>query len=186
MHGYTPLTPQRCCLYLVDPQVRLMAHIHEAERVIAAIGLMIHCARTLKMPIIANTQYRKGIGPLAPELEELLAGVPCPDKTEFNSLANPEVRALVQGLPKGVDTLLLAGVETHICIYQTTMGALDAGFQVQVVADGVSSRAPRNDQLGQQRLRELGAILAPAEMLIYELLGRAGTPAFKAMLPYLK
>jgi nicotinamidase-related amidase len=180
------LQSQQCCLYIVDPQERLMAHIHDADRVVKNISLMIHLAQVLKMEIIANTQYVKGIGPVVPELAPLLAGVPCPDKIEFNGLANPDVREMLDRLPPSVDTLLLCGVETHICIYQTALGALRAGYNVRVVADGVSSRTPENHGYGKQRLREIGATLAPAEMIIYELLHKAGTPEFKAMLPYLK
>ncbi len=163
-----------------------MAHIHGANLVVKNIGLMIHLAHALDMPIIANTQYKKGIGPLVPELAALLVDVPCPDKTEFNGLANPDVRTMLAGLPPSVDTLLLCGVETHICIYQTALGAVQAGYQIRVVADAVSSRTPENNQYGQQRLREIGAIPAPAEMIIYELLQKAGIPEFKAMLPHLK
>ena len=180
------LQREQCCLYIVDPQVRLMAHIHQAGQVIRNSSLMIQLARTLDMPIIANTQYMKGIGSIVPELAELLTDVPCPDKTEFNGLANPAVRKVLDALPATVDTLLLCGVESHICIYQTGLGALQAGYRVWVVADAVSSRTPENDQLGRERLAAIGATLAPAEMIIYELLQRAGTPAFKAMLPYLK
>ena len=180
------LQPEQCCLYIVDPQERLMAHIHGKEQVVNTVSLMIQLAEVLHLPVIANTQYKKGIGPLVAELDALLADVPCPDKTTFNGLANSEVMRLLDDLPSSVDTLLLCGVETHICIYQTAMGALQAGYRVWVVADGVSSRTPDNDQYAKQRLRELGAVVAPAEMIIYELLQKAGTPEFKAMLPYLK
>ena len=163
-----------------------MAHIHEAERVSRNIGLMINLAKTLEFSILANTQYKKGIGPIVSELSSLLESKPCVDKTEFNGLANPAVRDILNDLPPSVDTLLLCGVESHICIYQTALGALQAGYNVRVVADGVSSRTPENDRFGKQRLREIGAVLAPAEMIIYELLQQAGTLAFKAMLPYLK
>lgn len=163
-----------------------MAHIHEAERVIQNTSLMIHLARILGFPVLANTQYEKGIGPIVPELIELLDGIPCPDKICFNGLGNGEVQNELKKLPSSVDTLLLCGVETHICVYQTAIGALQEGYKTWVVADAVSSRTPVNDQLGQERLRELGAVLAPAEMIIYELLQRAGTDKFKAMLPYLK
>ncbi len=176
----------QCCLYIIDPQERLMAHIHGADMVVKNISLMIHLAHSLDIPVIANTQYIKGIGPLVPELAELLAEVVCPDKIEFNGLANPDVRKMVDGLPVSVDTLLLCGVETHICVYQTAMGALQAGYNVRVIADAVSSRTRENNRYGKQRLREIGATLAPAEMIIYELLQKAGTPEFKAMLPYLK
>jgi nicotinamidase-related amidase len=180
------LRREQCCLYVIDPQEKLMAHIHEAERVVRNTCLVIRLAQTLGMPILVNTQYKKGIGPLVPAIADLLAGLPCPDKVCFNGLADPGVQHEVQALPEAVDTLLLCGVETHICVYQTAVGALQTGFKVRVVADAISSRSPVNDSLGQLRLRELGAVLAPAEMIIYELLQRAGTEAFKAMLPYLK
>jgi len=180
------LRAEQCCLYVVDPQEKLMAHIHEADRVVRNIALMISLARTLRFPVLANTQYKKGIGPIVQELASLLHDVPCPDKVCFNGLADPAVQRAVNGLPAAVDTLLFCGVETHICVYQTAVGALQRGYGVWVVADAVSSRSPLNDTLGQQRLRELGAVLAPAELIIYELLQRAGTDAFKAMLPHLK
>ena len=180
------LTAQQCCLYIIDPQERLMAHIHQADRVVANTVLMIRLARVLSIPILANTQYKKGIGPIVPELADLLSDVVCPDKVEFNGLANREVQAALNGLPATVDTLLLCGVETHICVDQTGRAALEAGYQVQVVAGAVSSRTPDNHGHGLRRLGECGAVVAPAEMIVYELLGRAGTDAFKAMLPYLK
>jgi len=180
------LRPEQCCLYVVDPQEKLMVHIHEADRVSRNIGLMIHLAKTLDFPILANTQYKKGIGPVVPELAALLEGVPCPDKITFCGLSDSGVQKEVQSLPGEVNTFILCGVETHICIYQTVVGALQAGYNVWVVADAVSSRTQVNDQLGQQRMRELGAVLAPSEMIVYELLQRAGTDQFKAMLPHLK
>lgn len=180
------LKPEQCCLYIVDPQERLMAHIYEADRVSKTIGLMIHLARVLDIPILANTQYKKGIGPIVPELADLLREVPCPDKVEFNALANPAALKLAKGLPENVNTLLLCGVESHICIYQTCMGAMQAGLRVRVIRDGISSRTADNDRYGQERMQQLGAVLAPAEMIIYELLQKAGTAAFKAMLPHLK
>lgn len=180
------LYSEQCCLYIVDPQEKLMAHIHEADRVSRNIGLMINLAKTLDFPILANTQYKKGIGPIVPELSEMLKDVPCPDKVTFCGLSDSGVQQEIQALPDSVDTFLVCGVETHICIYQTVVGALQSGYNVWVVADAVSSRSPVNDQLGQQRMKDLGAIMAPAEMIVYELLQRAGTEQFKNMLPHLK
>lgn len=161
-----------------------MAHIHEADRVVVNIGRLLACARILKMPVLANTQYKKGLGMYVPELEVMMTGIPRPDKTEFNALANLETLALIDKLPDSVTTLILAGVETHICIYQTAMGALARGLTPWVVADAVSSRTSANHELGLARLAAAGVIVGPAEMIIYELLGRAGTPEFKAMLPH--
>ncbi len=179
------LTSAECCLHIIDPQERLMAQIHEADRVTVTIRQLIACAQILALPIIANTQYKKGLGPYVTELEELVQGIPRPDKVEFNALANVETLALVKALPSHVNTLILAGVETHICIYQTALAALDMGLTPWIVADGVSARSARNHELGLARLAAAGAIVGPAEMIIYQLLGRAGTPEFKAVLPHI-
>ncbi len=179
----TLLHPENCCLHLVDLQKSLMAQIHEAERVIATARLMLQFAQVMKMPVLANTQYKKGLGLYVPEMESLMEGIPRPDKVEFNALANDETRNHVAALPETVTTMIMVGVETHICIYQTAAGLLARGLIPWIVEDAVSARSEKNHQLALQRLREMGAIIGPAEMIIYELLGRAGTPLFKEVLP---
>ncbi len=171
---------------IVDPQERLMAAIYKAERVVRHARLLIHCAKTLEIPILATTQYKKGLGPFVPELEELLSDVPCIDKIEFNGFANPAVSNMMNSLPKTVDTILLTGAEAHICIFQTALGALQAGYQPWIAADAVSSRKKRNATLAINRMQSLGLTVGPTEMAVYELLHKAGSPAFKAMLPHLK
>jgi len=171
---------------VVDQQERLMAAIYKAENVVRNTCLLVHCAKKLEIPILATTQYKKGLGPYVPELQELMADVPCIDKIEFNGFANPAVSKMINSLPKSVDTILLAGAEAHICIFQTAMGALDAGYQPWVVADAVSSREEINTKLAINRMQALGMTVGPAEMAIYELLHKAGSPSFKAMLPHLK
>lgn len=162
-----------------------MSQIHEAERVVDTITKMVHCAKILNLPIIANTQYKKGLGSYVSALEELMGEIPRPDKTEFNAIANPETKALVTNLPKKVNTAILVGVETHICIYQTALGLQELGITPWIVADGVSSRSETNSKLGLARLQNLGAAVGPAEMIVYELLGKAGTAQFKAVLPHI-
>ena len=187
MHeNYDMLTPQRCCLMIVDPQERLMAAVYEAERVVRNTSLLIHCAKTLEIPILATTQYRKGLGPFVPELQALLSDVPCVDKIEFNGFANPAVAAKMNSLPQTIDTVLLAGAEAHICIFQTSMGALRAGYQPWIAADAISSRNNSNTTVAIQRMQALGMTVGSTEMAVYELLQKAGSPAFKAMLPHLK
>ncbi len=185
-NNFEMLTPQRCCLMIIDPQDRLMAAIYEAERVVRNTSLLIHCARTLEIPVLATTQYKKGLGPYVPELEELVSGIPCIDKIEFNAFANPDVNSTVLSLPKTVDTIILAGAEAHICIFQTAMGAMKSGYQPWIAADAVSSREQRNADLALSRMQAIGMTVGPTEMAIYELLYKAGSPAFKAMLPHLK
>jgi hypothetical protein len=162
-----------------------MAHVYDAERVSTVIKFMLTGAGILNIPIIANTQYKKGLGPYVAELELLMEGIPRPDKTEFSALANEETERLVDALPDSVNTMILVGVETHICVYQTAMGALERGLVPWVVADGVSSRSRENHEWGLAALRAAGARVGPAEMIIYELLGKAGTPQFKEILPFI-
>lgn len=177
------LTPENCYLHVVDVQESLMRQVHAAEQVAAITKLMLKCAKILGLPVLANTQYKSGLGMYVPEIEELVADIPRPDKVEFNALANKETAALVDRLPKSVTTVVLVGVETHICIYQTAMGAMARGLKPWIVSDGVSSRRREHHEAGLARLISDGADVGPAEMLIYELLGKAGTPQFKQILP---
>ena len=181
----TLLKPDNCYLHIIDPQERLMRQIHEADRVVETIIKMVHCARIIGIPVIANTQYKKGLGLYVDRLEVLMDDVPRPDKTEFNALANKETSGLLNALPSTVDTAILVGVETHICIYQTALGLQEKGMKPWIVSDGVSSRSDINHRQGLERLLALAAAIGPAEMIIYELLGKAGTAEFKAVLPHI-
>ncbi len=180
------LNPRRCCLLVIDPQERLMKAIHKADRVIANTALMIHCAKAMEIPIVATTQYEKGLGPFVPQLAELLADVTCVDKIEFNALANYNMKQVLASLPAAVNTLIMVGVETHICVYQTAVCAIKMEYRPWIVADAISSREKQNTKLALSRMEAIGASVGPAEMAVYELLGKAGTPTFKAMLPHLK
>ncbi len=178
------LNPENVCLQIIDVQQSLMSRIKGADKVVETIEFMVHCAKILKIPVIANTQYKKGLGAYVPGIESLVTGIPQIDKTEFNALANRETESFINGLPKEVETIILVGVETHICIYQTAMGLLAKGRDVWVVTDGVSSRNLDEHQTGLGRLQSMGVSLGSSEMLVYELLGKAGTPEFKQILPF--
>lgn len=180
------LRPEDCALLVVDIQERLMPVIEGREEVARNSALLMKAAAVLKMPVLATTQYVARIGELLPEIKEGLAGVVPLDKMEFDCFANQAIKEKAKELPKRINTLILCGVETHICIYQTVLGALKEGYKVWVPADAVSSRSPCNYQTGLARIKELGATVGTTEMIIYDLLHRAGTPEFKELLPYLK
>ncbi len=177
------LVPQDVCLQVIDVQEKLMAKIHQADRVTATVELMMRCAAILHLPVVANTQYSKGLGPYVAPLEALAEGMTRFDKTEFNALANRETATFFDALPTTVNTVALVGVETHICVYQTAMALLARGLRVWVVSDGVSARRESDHQAGLSCLAAAGVIVGPAEMLVYELLGKAGTTEFKEILP---
>lgn len=179
------LKAENVCLHIIDVQKSLMSKIFQADKVADTVELMVNCAKILDIPILANTQYKKGLGPYVPNVEAVVADVPTFDKVEFNAIANTETEAFINALPDKVTTIVLVGVEAHICVYQTAMGLLDKNLSVWVVSDGVSSRSESDCLGGIARMRASGVAIGPAEMLIYELLGKAGSPEFKQVLPYI-
>jgi len=181
------LNPKHCALMVVDIQDRLMRVISGQDAVLRNSVLLLKTAKTLDLPIVATTQYVARIGELLPEImAELGEAVSPMDKLEFGCFNNPTIARAVSELPREIDTLIVCGVETHICVYQTVLGALRLGYKVWVPEDAVSSRAEGNWRSGLARLREIGAVVANTELVIYELLRQAGTPEFKALLPFLK
>jgi nicotinamidase-related amidase len=180
-----PLEPQRCVLLVIDIQEKLLAPIYEKERLVRNSQLLIRLAKLLSIPMLFSTQYAKGLGQTVPEISSLAPDVEVTDKLQFGCFANGEFCSTFASI-KGRDTLILCGMETHICVMQTALGALNQGHIVHVAADAVSSRTKLNWKLGLQRMRDAGAVISSTEMMIYELLVKSGTPAFKEMLQHLK
>jgi len=115
-----------------------------------------------------------------------LPETPAIDKVMFSCFGSDMFCSLLKRLPGQRTTVLLCGMETHICVMQTALGALREGYLVHVAADAVSSRTELNWKIGLERMRAAGAILSSTEMMIYELLRSSGVSAFKEMLAYLK
>ena len=180
------LDPRRSALLVVDIQENLMKVIHGREEVAKNSALLIRAAKALEIPVLATTQYVARIGDFVPEVKEALEGITPVDKLEFGCFNNEAARELVRNAGPEVDTLVICGVETHICIYQTVLGALLNNYRVWVPADAVSSRNLKNYETGLERLRQIGAVVANSEMIIYDWLQKAGTPVFKQLLPLLK
>ncbi len=179
------LDPGRCGLLVVDIQERMMRVVAGREEVVRNAVLLIKTARELGLPMVATTQYAARIGALLPEIVAEMAEVKPLDKLEFGCFNNEAAAASVKSYP-AIDTWIVCGVETHICIYQTIMGGINAGYAMWLPADAASSRATTNHETGLARIRQIGGVVANTEMIIYELLGKAGTPTFKTLLPFLK
>ncbi len=180
-----PLRPEECALAVIDIQEKLLPPIFEKERLVRNAQLLVRLADILSLPIIVSTQYQKGLGKTIDEISSLLPEVKTVDKLEFGCFGNGEYCSTVAGLANR-NTLLLCGMESHICVMQTALGALNQGLNVHVAADAVSSRAEFNWKVGLNRMQAAGAVISSTEMMIYELLGKSGTPAFKEMLKHLK
>jgi nicotinamidase-related amidase len=179
------LVAGRTGLLVVDIQERMMQAIPARDEVVRGSVLLLKAAAVLQLPVVATTQYAARIGELLPEISAETGGAKPLDKLEFDCFANAAVLAEIRARA-AVDTWIVCGVEAHICIYQTVLGGLAAGCGMWVAADAVGSRAEKNYRTGLDRIRQIGGAVGNTEMIIYELLGQAGTPAFKALLPFIK
>jgi nicotinamidase-related amidase len=180
------LEPEQCALIVVDIQEKLLPPIWEKERLVRNAQLLIRLAGILKIPALVTTQYNKGLGNTVPEVASLLPDTPTIDKLMFSCFGSDVFCNLLKRMPGQRTTVLLCGMETHICVMQTALGGLREGYLVHVASDAVSSRTELNWRIGLERMRAAGAILSSTEMMIYELLRSSGAPAFKELLPYLK
>lgn len=179
------LDPRRVVVVVIDLQQKLLPAIAERERVLANSLLLLRLAEVVDLPVILTTQYRKGLGDIVPEVTQAAPKTAPLDKVAFGCFGAPEFGTRIAAL-EGRDQLLVAGVEAHICVAQTVLGALAKPLTVHVAADAVGSRTPENREIGLRRMEGAGAVITSAEMAIYELLGRSDASAFKTMLPHLR
>jgi nicotinamidase-related amidase len=181
-----PIEAESTALIVIDIQEKLLPPIFEKERLVRNSQLLLRLAGILGLPVLATTQYAKGLGPTVPEIASLLPPGEIMDKTAFSCFGSDSFCSSVRELPGNRNTLVVCGMETHICVLQTVLGALNQGFLVHVASDAVSSRAESNWQIGLRRMEVAGALISSTETVIYELLRGSGTPAFKEMLKHLK
>jgi nicotinamidase-related amidase len=181
-----PLDAEQCVLVVIDIQEKLLPPIFQKEQLVRNAQLLIRTAGILKIPSLVSTQYAKGLGGTVPEVASLLAGAEAIDKTLFSCFGSDGFCSALKRLPGKRNTLLLCGMESHICVMQTALGALREGYLVHVASDAVSSRTEWNWKIGLERMRAAGAILSSTEMMVYELMRSSSSAAFKELLPHLK
>ena len=181
-----PLEAEQCALLVVDIQQKLLPPIFNKEELVRNSQLLVRLAKILAIPILMTTQYSKGLGATVPEIASLLDGTQAIDKVAFGCFGSELFRGALKALPGNRNTVLLCGMETHICVTQTALGALNEGYLVHVASDAVGSRAEWNWKVGLERMRDAGAVISSTEMMMYELLRCSGTAPFKELLPYLK
>ncbi|MGA8345333.1 MAG: hydrolase [Candidatus Sulfotelmatobacter sp.] len=180
------LEAEHCALVVIDIQEKLLPPIFQKEQLVRNAQLLIRAARILKIPALLSTQYAKGLGGTVPEVASLLTETDAIDKTLFSCFGSDAFCALLKRLPGKRNTLLLCGMESHICVTQTALGALREGYLVHVASDAVSSRTEWNWKVGLERMQAAGAVLSSTEMMIYELMRSSSSAAFKELLPHLK
>ena len=177
------LQQHQCGLILVDIQGKLASMVMD-NGYIEQTRKLIQACRVLSIPLIWLEQNPKGLGHTIPEITDLLDGHKPYEKATFSGLGSTEVQQAIHDCDR--NQWLVCGIEAHICVYQTVVGLLEAGHQVEVVGDCISARTQANIDLALAKMQQLGARQTCFEMAIYELLGSSDKPEFKQILPLVK
>jgi len=180
------LDASQCALLVIDMQQKLLPAVLNPEVLVRNAQLLIRVAAVMEIPALVTTQYARGLGATVPTILDLLPRAEAIDKLDFGCFGDQDFCTALRQLPGQRTTLLLCGVESHICVMQTALGALDNGYMVHVASDAVSSRTRANWRLGLRRMESAGCVISSTEMMMYELLRRSGTAHFKEILPFIK
>jgi nicotinamidase-related amidase len=164
-------------LLVIDVQEKLVPKIFDANFLVRNIAFLLDVVRLLNMPVQCTEQYPRGLGVTVPELAPKLPERP--DKVAFSSCAVP---AIVRNFHQAArPKLVLAGIETHVCVLHTALDLLALDFRVYVAVDAVGSRYRIDHEIALRRLEKAGAILTTSEMCVFEWIGGASHPHFKAI-----
>ena len=171
------LSQNDCRLVVVDVQGKLAQLMHDKDTLFKNIRILIQAAKILNIPILWCQQVPEALGPTIPEITELLADSRPINKSSFSCCGCEEFNKGTEKL--GRKQILLCGIETHVCVYQTAVDLLAKNFEVTILADAVSSRTPSNKDIGLKRMAAQGADISSTETALFEILKTAQHPNFK-------
>ena len=175
----------RAVVLVVDIQDKLMPKsAATAEAFLEGVLKLIQSARIMGLPILVTEQNPEKIGPTNARTAEALGDAPRFAKMAFGCFADPAVAKAVAAT--GRKQILVLGMETHICVKQTVLGAIEEGYEVFVPRDATAAMHEADHHAGIERMARAGAEIVTAQMAIFELIREAGTPLFRRMLPLLK
>jgi nicotinamidase-related amidase len=175
---------ENCSLVVVDVQGKLAQLMYEKETLFKNIQILIKAANILNIPILWCQQVPESLGPTVPEIAELLSGAEPINKSSFRCCGDEQFNVKLNKL--NVNQVLICGIETHVCIYQTVYDLLRKGFYVNVIADSVSSRTLENKMIALERMACEGAKISSAEMSLFELLKTAKHSNFREIAKLIK
>jgi len=178
------LSKEGTALVIIDIQEKLFPHMAEKDRIAQNVAKLVKFAEIMKIPVVLTEQYPKGLGCTIPEVKRLVPNIHPIEKVDFTCLGSEEFKACLGRLE--AQKLIITGIESHICVTQTAIDGLNKGYKVYVVSDAVSSRSLADKAIAIERMRQSGVTIVSTEMLIYELLGRAGTAEFREALKLVK
>ncbi|MEM1080180.1 MAG: hydrolase [Pseudomonadota bacterium] len=178
------LSANQCQLVLVDVQGRLARLMHEVDGMVRAQRILIQGCRLLDIPIVWAEQLPQKLGPTIDELQPHLSGLTATEKSHFGCWDAPSTRAAIEANQR--QQLIVCGIETHVCVWQTASAFAQQGFEVHVAADACSSRSVSHHALALQRMCAEGIHLSSSEMVLFECMNRADHPQFRAVTALLK
>jgi nicotinamidase-related amidase len=171
-------------LLLVDVQERLYPIIRDREAVLAEIVRLARGAVILGVPILVSEQYPKGLGHTLPAIRSAAPDAPVLEKTTFSCGSDPGIMAAVRALERG--SVVIAGIEAHICVLQTALDLLARGFRVHVATDATGTRLAGNLAIGRERTARAGAVITSVESVLFEWMERSDRDEFRSVQALLK
>ncbi len=171
-------------LVIVDVQGRLATLMHNRENLFANLVKITKGCRALDIPILWNEQLPDKLGETIPELKDILSDLEPMAKSSFSCCGNSVFINRLKEI--GRKQVLLVGIETHICVYQTAIDLINNGYEVHLVTDAVSSRFEDNYRIGIDRIKDAGGVLTTVEMALFELLKVAEGDKFKEIIKIIK
>ena len=175
---------KECSLVVIDVQGKLAQLMYDKDVLFKNIQILIKAAKILNIPVLWCQQCPKALGPTIPEISELLTEIKPINKSVFSCCGDEQFNIRLNELSR--KQVLLCGIETHVCIYQTAIDLLRKGFTVDVIANGVSSRTKENKKVALKRMSAEGAKISSVEMTLFELLKTAKHPNFKEIARLIK
>jgi nicotinamidase-related amidase len=171
------MSPADTGLLVIDVQEKLIGLVPGHKQIVWNIRRLIDGAKILQLPVFATEQYPQGLGPTTVELRnDLVAPVA---KLSFSCVGSPKFRVALEAT--GLQKLLLAGIETHVCVEQTALDLMAEGYRVYVAVDGTGARHAIDHEIAIRRMDSAGVTVTTAEAALFEWCAAAGTPQFKAI-----
>lgn len=173
-------------LMIIDIQERLFQAMENTaqDSLKKNCAILINTSKEFNIPIIITEQYRKGLGETIPEIKGPAGDALNLEKLYFNCMKDEEIKKAV--VKTGKQTVIITGIESHICVFQTALSLIASGVKVIIASDGVASRRKQDYKSALKVLSEAGALIYPTETIAFMILEKAGTPEFKKLSPLFK
>ncbi len=173
------LDVDKSVLLIIDVQEKLFRVVSEREKLLDNLQKLIKGIQVLEVPALLTEQYPQGLGPTIKEIALLLSNIPPMPKTSFSCCGDRAFLRELERLKRR--QILISGIESHVCVYQTAADLIKLGYEVHAISDAISSRTKENREVGLKMMDRLGVNLTSTEAVLFELLKVAGGDRFKAI-----